>query len=107
GERSVVEPGQEQRGVVDADRLDLAGDAVHALLDESFGNRADLVDAAVQPHRGVDAMGEKVAGDAAARDANVEAPEPRPSLRQFLGDRPILQEFGSVMVNSAELALVN
>ena len=69
GQRAVGEARQEQAGVVDPDRLDLAGQGVLPLLDEGLGRRGDVVDAAVEPHRGVDAMGQQVAGHAAAGNA--------------------------------------
>ena len=50
GERAVVEARQEEAGVVDADRLHLAGEIVLAALDEGLGHGRDFVDAAVQPH---------------------------------------------------------
>ena len=46
-----------------------------ALLDEGFGHAADRVDAAVEPHRRIDAVRQQVAGDAAAGNADIEPPE--------------------------------
>ncbi len=82
GQRAVVEARQERAGVVDADLLDLAGQIVLALLDEGFGHGGDFVDAAVEPHGGVDAVRQQVAGDAAAGDADVEPPQALAALRQ-------------------------
>ena len=77
GQRAVVEAGQEGAGVVDADLLDLAGEVVLAFLDERLGHGVDRVDAAVEPHGGVDAVGQQVAGHAAAGHLDVQPPEAR------------------------------
>ena len=105
-ERSVLEAAQERARVVDADRLDLAGQVVLALLDEGLGHRRDLGDRTVQPQRRVDVVRQQVAGDAAARDVDVETPESFAALRQILRDRPVLQELRAVVKDAAELALV-
>ena len=94
-------------GVVDADLLDLAGQGVLALLDERLGHGGDVVDAAVEPEGGVDAVGEQVAGHAAAGGLGVEPPQAGAALRQVGGDRPVLQEVGAVVEDAAELALVD
>ena len=88
------------------DRLDLAGEVVLAFLDERFGHRRHFGDRPVQPHRGVDVVREQIAGDAAAGDRDVEAPEPFAALRQILRDRPVLQELRAVVEDAAELAFV-
>ncbi len=106
-ERSVLEPAQERARVVDPDGLDLAGQVVLALLDERLGHRRDLGDRAVQPERGVDAVREQIAGDAAAGDLHVEAPQALAALRQVLGDRPVLQELRAVVEDAPELSLVD
>jgi len=72
------------------------------LLDEGLGRRRHRVDAAVEPHGRVDAMGEEIAGDAAACHVEVEPPEPRTALRHFLRDRPVLQELGAIVEDPAE-----
>ena len=56
-----------------------------------------LLDAAVEPDRGVDAVGQQVAGDAAAGGLHIEPPQAGAALRQIGGDRPVLQELGAVM----------
>jgi len=94
----------EEAGVVDADLLDLAGEVVLALLDEGFGHRADVLNAAVEPHGGVDAVGEEVACDAGAGDLGVEAPEAGAALREVGVDGPVLEEVRAVVEHAAELA---
>ena len=42
-ERAVVEAAEEGTGIVDPDRLDLAGQGVLALLDEGLGHRRDAL----------------------------------------------------------------
>ena len=64
-------------------------------------------DRAVQPHRGVDVVGEQVAGDARARGVHVEAPERRPALGHVRRDGPVLEELGAVVVRPADPALVD
>ena len=63
-QRSVREPREKSAGVIDADLLDFAGEVVLALSDKRFRHGVDFVDGAVKPHRRVDAVREKVAGDA-------------------------------------------
>ena len=60
--------------------------------------------AAVDPHRGVDAVGEEVAGDARARRLDVEPPGAGAALRHVGIDRPVLEEIGAVVEDLAELA---
>ena len=67
----------------------------------------DFVDAAVQPHRGVDAVRQQIAGDAAAGHGHVQPPEAFAALRQVGGDGPVLEEFGAVVEDPAEPALVD
>ena len=64
-------------------------------------------DRPVQPHGRIDAMGEQVAGDAAARDARVEPPQGRSALRQIGGNGPVLQEFRAIMEDAAEPSFVD
>ena len=66
-----------------------------------------FADRAVQPERGVDAVREQIAGDAAAGDADVEAPQALAALRQVLRDRPVLQELRAVVKDASEPALVD
>ena len=66
-----------------------------------------LLDAAVEPDGRVDAVGEQIAGDAAAGRRHVEPPKPRAALRQIGRDRPVLQEVGAVVEDLPELALVD
>ena len=101
-QRAVREPAQERAGIVDADRLDLAGQGVLPLLDEGLGHRRDFGDRAVQPERRVDAVRQQIAGDAAAGDADVQPPQPLAALRQVLRDRPVLQELRAVVKDAAE-----
>ena len=67
----------------------------------------DVVDGAVEPEGGVDAVGQQVAGDAAAGRGHVEPPEAGAALRQVGGDGPVLQELGAVVEDLAEPALVD
>ena len=78
-----------------------------ALLDERLGHGVDRIEPAVQPESRVDAMGEQIAGDAAARRRHVEPPQRRAALRQFGVDRPVLQELGAIMEDAAEPAVVD
>jgi hypothetical protein len=52
-------------------------------------------------------MGQQVAGNAAAGDLRVQAPQPGAALRQVFGDGPVLQEFGPIVEDSAKAALVD
>ena len=106
-ERAVLEVAEEGAGVVDADLLDLAGEVVLAFLDERLGHGADVLDAAVEPEGGVDAVGEQIAGDAAAGGGDIEPPQAGAALRQVGGDGPVLQELGAVVEDLAELAFVD
>ena len=47
----------EETGVVDGDLLLLAGGCVDAFFDEGLGDRGDVLDGAVEPDCGVDAVG--------------------------------------------------
>ena len=87
--------------------LGLAGDIVMAFLDEGLGHAGDFRDAAVEPHGGVDAVGEQVAGDAAAGHADVKPPQALAALGEVLGNGPVLQELGAVVEDLAELAFVD
>jgi len=62
-QRPVAKATEEDAGVVDADLLHLPGELVFAFLDERLGGCVDGVDVAIEPDRGVDAVGEKIAGD--------------------------------------------
>src|SRR5712692_9225645 len=106
-QRTVAKAGQEGAGVIDADFLDFAGEGVLALLDEGLGHGVDLVDAAVEPDGGVDAVRQQIAGDAAAGDFHVEPPKSGAALREVLRDRPVLQEFRAVMEDASEAAFVD
>ena len=106
-ERSVLKPSHERARIVDADRLDLAGEIVLALLDEGLGHRRHRRERSVQPQRRVDAVREQIAGDAAAGDGGVEAPEPLADLRQIARDRPVLQELRAIVEDASERSLVD
>ena len=106
-EGAVREAGEDGGGVVDADGLLLAGGGVGALLDEGLGHGGEARDAAVDPERGVEAVGEEVAGDAGAGGLDVEAPGAGAALGDVGGDGPVLQELGAVVVDAAELAAVD
>ena len=83
----------------------LPGEVVLALLDERLGHGRDVVDAAVEPEGRVDAVGEQVAGDAAAGRVHIEPPQPGAALRQVRRDRPVLQELGAVVEDAARAGL--
>ena len=106
-QRAIAETRQKCAGVVDRDLLDPAGQDVLALFDKSLGHGRNRGDGAIQPERGIDAMGEQVAGDAAAGDLGIEPPQACAALRQVLRYGPILQEFGAIMENPAQPALVD
>src|SRR6266850_8342570 len=91
-ERAVFEATKERAGIVDADLLDFASQVVFAFLDERFGHGVDLVDAAVEPERRVDAMGQQIPGNAAAGHFDVEAPQPGSALGEIFRDSPVLEE---------------
>src|SRR5262245_36179970 len=57
-ERAGLEAAEEGASVVDANGLNLSGEVMLALFDEGLGHGADGRDAAVEPDRRVDAMGE-------------------------------------------------
>ena len=97
----------EEAGVVDGDGLLLAGQLVFAFLDEGLGHGGDLVDTAVEPHRGIDAVREQVACDARARRLRIQTPQRRAALRQIRVDGPVLQEVGAVVEDAAEPTLVD
>ena len=78
-----------------------------ALFDERLGHGADGIDRAVQPHRGVDAVRQQIAGDTGAGGLHVEPPQRGAALWQVRADRPVLQKLGAVMEDATELAFVN
>ena len=106
-ERAVLEPAEERAGVVDLDRLDLAGQVVLALLDERLGHGGDGGDGAVEPEGRVDAVGQQVAGDARAGGRGVEPPERGAPLGEVGRDGPVLEEVRPVVEDPAEPALVD
>src|SRR5688572_24560568 len=97
----------EDARVVDADLLDLAAQVVFPLLDEGLGHRADVLDAAVEPERGVDTVRQQIAGDSGACDLHVKPPEARATLREIGTNGPILQEVRAVMENLPQLAPID
>jgi len=60
-----------------------AGERVFAFLDERLGHGVDILDPAVEPERGIDAMREQIAGNAGAGNFDVETPETRAALREI------------------------
>ena len=106
-ERAVVEAGEHRGGVVDADRLQLAGFGMLALLDEGLGHRREAADRSVDPDGGVEAVGDEVAGDPRARRRDVEPPGAGAALRHLGRDRPVLEEIGAVVVDAAEQSLLD
>ncbi len=104
---AVSELGEEHAGVVDADGLHLAGDGVLALLDEGLRPGGDAGDGAVEPHGGVDGVGQQVAGDAGAGHFDIEAPEGRAALGDLGRDRPVLKVGGAVVEGAADAAFVD
>ncbi len=107
GQRAVAEARQKEAGIVDADRLHFSRKVVLATLDEGLGGRGNLGDAAVQPHRGIDAVRQQIAGDTAASNRDVEAPEALAALRQIGGDGPVLQKLRAVVKDAAQASLVD
>jgi hypothetical protein len=97
GERAVGEAGKEQRGIIDTDWVRLAGKIVLAFLDEGLHDRGYLVKVAVQPHGGIDAMREPVAGHAAAGYPYFRPPLAGAGLGPILGNAPVLQELGAIV----------
>src|SRR5205807_9486104 len=85
-ERAILEMRKERTGIVDADFLHFAGERVFAFFDERLGDCGDVGEAAVQPNGGVNAVGEEVASDAAARDLHVQSPKSGAALRQVFRD---------------------
>ncbi len=81
-ERAVVEVAEERAGVVDADRSRLL--PVSSVCFRSLTNVSVIavtsLDAAVEPDGRVDAVGQQVAGHAAAGRRRVEPPQPLPRL---------------------------
>ena len=65
------------------------------------------VDGAVEPQRGVDAVGQQIAGDAAAGTLTSSRHRPCAALRQVLRDGPVLQELGAVVEDPPQPALVD
>ena len=57
--------------------------------------------------RGIEAMGEQIAGDAGAGRIDIEPPGGGAALRHVGRDGPVLQELGAVVEDLAELALVD
>ena len=72
--RAVAKVAVEDAGIVDGDFLFLAGSRVHAFLNERLGDGGHILDAAVEPDGGVDAMREQIAGHTAASRGGVKAP---------------------------------
>src|SRR4029079_16086434 len=104
GQRSVFKSRQKRAGVIDPDFFHLAGEGVFSLLDESLGHRGYAGDPAVQPERGIDAMRQQVAGDAAAGGLCVKPPKSGAALREIRGNCPVLEKIGAVMEDPSELA---
>src|ERR1017187_5632454 len=75
GQGAVGEARQKEAGVVDGDGLRFSGEEVLAALNKCLRGGGDFGDAAVQPHGGIDAVGQQIAGDAAAGHGGVETPE--------------------------------
>ena len=61
----------------------------------------------VEPDGGVDAVGQQVAGHAAAGRVGIQSPSRRAALRHVGVDRPVLQEVGAVVKNPAESTFVD
>ncbi len=106
-EGTVVEMTKEGAGVIDADLLYFAGELVFAFLDERLGHGVDVLDSAVEPQRGIDAMGQQVAGHPGAGGFDVETPEGGAALRQVGADGPVLQEIGAVVEDLSEPTVVD
>lgn len=107
GEGAIGEACQEGGGVVDADRFFASGFGVHAFFDEGFGHGGHAFDAAVKPDRRVDAMGEQVAGHAAAGGIGIESPGGGSTLGDIFGDGPILEEEGAVVEDASEFPAID
>src|SRR5471030_1153041 len=107
GQGAVLKARQKQAGIVDRDRFHFAGHVMLAILDEGFGERGNFIDRAVEPHGGVDGVGQQVASDAAAGDGGVQAPETFAALGQVARDGPVLKKFRAVMEYPAQAAFVD
>jgi hypothetical protein len=94
---SRFEVAEEGTGVVDANRFLLPVSAcIRSLTKVSV--MADVADRTVEPHGGVDAVGQQVAGHAAEPAASTSSRQSGgATLRDVLGDRPVLQEVGAVV----------
>ena len=105
-ERAVLESAQKSAGVIDAHRLHAPGQGMLTLFDECLRHCGYFRDRAVEPESGVDGVSQQIAGDAAAGDRQIEAPECLATLGQVGRNRPVLQELGAVVENAAETPLV-
>src|SRR4051812_12416923 len=94
----------EYAGVVDAHFLHLAGELMHSFLDESFCYCRYVFNGAVEPHGGVDAMREQIAGHSRSGGVDVDAPQGVAALWKVLVDRPVLKKVGAVVKDLAKLA---
>ncbi len=64
-------------------------------------------DRPVQPHRGIEAVGDQVAGHPGAGGSRVEAPKGGTALGHIFGDGPVLQKTRPIMKRPAETSLVD
>ena len=106
-QRTVLKARQKSAGVVDAHLLHLAGEVCLRSLMKVSVMAVTSIDAAVQPHGGVDAVRQQVAGHAAAGHVDVQAPQALAALRQVGRDGPVLQKLGAVVEDLAQPPFVD
>ena len=104
---AVGEDGQEHAGVVDGDRLDLAGLGVLALLDERSVWATTRLDRPVEPFGRVDGVGQQVAGHAGAGHVGVQPPEGHAALRHVGRDGVVLVIGGAVVEGASDAPFVD
>src|SRR5664279_2503933 len=83
-QRTVREAREKQARIINTHLLGLAGDIMVPFLDENLSQPGNLVNSAIQPKCGVNAVRQQISSDTTAGHAHIEAPKPLPALRQVL-----------------------